>query len=91
MMIPSSLTLRELLRAGNRYSENELMQALNVSKSGLKKLEETPGRLSLNQLCDLAQLLGQPVESLARLLVADVLTGPAGNGKHPPAPGGALA
>lgn len=91
MILPSGLTLRDLLRAGNRYSESELMQALSVSKGGLKKLAETPGRLSLTQLCDLAQLLGQPVEYLARLLVADVLTGPAGNGKHPPAPGGALA
>lgn len=75
MQTTSSQTVRQLMRDGNRFTDQDFMSALGIGHSALKEIEADPGQLSLIQVVRLAELLNVPVLELVQLVFTEASQG----------------
>jgi hypothetical protein len=69
-------TLRDLIRAGDRFTDRDFMSALGIGHLKLKRAEADPSLFTVAELQILATLTGHPLKRLLDLVTAEMARNP---------------
>lgn len=69
-------TFSQFLRAGNQFTDRDLMKALSVGHRALKQREADPSLFTMGELLLLAKLLNAPKLHVVKMVVAEMERNP---------------